>query len=119
MHVAAGAIDHRAGDAAAVSHGGEDVAPDRGVFAAAVIEDNDGVRFEVVDVIAHRAGRRGGRPIQDRESAAREPETMIEGLDAETLACDAEAVEGVTDRGGVELRSPLNIRVHYFLSIVS
>ena len=97
MHVAAGAVDYGAGDAALVRDGGQDVAPDGGVLAAAVVEDDDGVRWEIVDVIAYRAGGRGRGAVEDREGAAGQTEAVVERLNAEALAGDAEAIKGVAE----------------------
>ena len=102
-HVAAHAVDHGAGDAAAVRDLGQDVAPDGGVVAPAVVEHDHAAGRHVVDVVAHGAGRVGRRAVEQRPGAAGHAEAAAARLDAVALAGDAELVERVGERGGVEL----------------
>ena len=68
--VAVDAVDDRAGDALAVRHLGQDVAPHGDVVASAVVEHDHAARRHVVDVVAHRAGRRAGWAVLESPGAA-------------------------------------------------
>src|SRR5690606_29335533 len=50
-HVAAHAVDHRPGNAATMGDLGQDVAPHRGIFPAAVVQHDDLARRHVVDEV--------------------------------------------------------------------
>jgi hypothetical protein len=102
MHVAANAINYGPRYTALVRDRGQDVAPDSGVVAAAVIEHDNGIGLQIVDVIADGAGRCGRGPVQDREGAAGQAKARIERFDAEALAGYAEAIESVAERCCVE-----------------
>jgi hypothetical protein len=117
--VAARAVDDRARDAPTVRDVGEDVAPDRGILAATVVQDHDMSRRHLVDVVADGPGRRGRRSIEDRVRAPRQPERVVERLEAEALTGDAQAVEGVAERCRVERRRALQVAVAHRRSIVS
>ena len=121
VRVAAGAVDHRAGDAPPVSHPGQDVAPHRRVLAAAVVEHDHAPRLDIVDVVADSPGRLAGGPVQNRERTTGHAETRVERLDVQTLAGDAQSIERIADRCRVESGRTIEIVVvrHYFLSIVS
>src|SRR5581483_2420316 len=102
-HVAAGAIDHGPGDAARVRYPSQDVSPNGGVFTAAVVEHDDVSGRNIIDVIADRTGRFAGRAIENCESAARQAKAVIQRLNSQALAGDAEPVHGIAERRGIEL----------------
>ena len=106
--IAASAIDHRAGDAAAMGDLGEDIAPDGGVFASAIINRDDRAGRDVVNEVADGASRLADRTVQQREGASGEAKARIARFDAKALSGDAEAVERVAYVGGVELAGAFN-----------
>src|SRR5690348_17167802 len=105
--VAAGAVDDGAGHTAARGHPGEDIAPNGGILASAVIENHHSAGRDLVNVIADRARRLAGGTVEDRIGAAGEPELWIERLDSEALAGNAEPVHGVAESSRIELGSAL------------
>src|SRR5262245_22589820 len=60
--------------------------------------------IEAATVPAGGPGRLSCRAIKDRERPAGQLEAVIERLDVEALAGDAEAIERVAQRRGVEFR---------------
>src|ERR1700741_4107557 len=80
----------------------EDIAPDRHIVATAVVEHHDAARCYVVDIVTDRTGRIGGWPIQQRVRSANKTKLRIERGNALALPCNAAAIEGIADRGGVE-----------------
>ena len=103
MRVAAGPVDHRAAQPALVGGESQDVAPDGGIGTPAVIDHHDMTCGHVIDKIAHRAERVAHRRIGQGEGAASQAEAVVERLDPEALARDAELVERIAERCGVEL----------------
>src|SRR5690606_6445694 len=93
MHVAAGAVDDGAGQALPVGEKGEDVAPDGGILAPAVVDHHHRALAELVDEVAHRARLLGvERAIENGVGAAGQTEVVIARLDAEALTGDAQLV---------------------------
>ncbi len=101
-HVAADAVYHRAGDAAAMGDLGQDVAPDGGVQPPAVVDRHHRARRHVVDVVPHRPRRIGRGAADHGEGAAGHLESRVAAGDSEALADDAEPVQRVAEGGGVE-----------------
>ncbi len=99
--VAVDAVDHGAGDAAAVGDLGQDVAPHGGVFTPAIVQHDHAARGHVVDEVAHGAGGIGGGAVQDGEGAAGHAEVRIARLQLVALADNAQTVQGIAQGGGV------------------
>ena len=95
MRVAASAIDDRAGKLSAMRHHGENVSPDRRIFAPAVIDNNHASFGYFVDEITDRSGWNASRAIKQSVSASRQSKPGIERFDAQTLARNAEPVQCV------------------------
>src|SRR5579883_1124881 len=93
MGVAAGAVDDGTGDLAAMSNHGKDVAPDRSVFAATVVDDDDAAFRDFIDEIANRSRGNAGRTVQQRVGAPRETESRIERLDIKTPPRNAKPIQ--------------------------
>ena len=100
--VAARAVDHRAGDSTAVRDLRQNIAPDRGVFPAAVVDGNDRAGRDVINEFTDRPGGFAHRAIEHGERPARRAKTWIAWLDIQALARNAQAVERVADRRCVE-----------------
>src|SRR5262249_55943787 len=64
MGVAAGAVDHSTGNLSAVRHHRENVSPDCGVFAAAVIDDDHASFRYFVDEVTDRSRRNTSGTVQ-------------------------------------------------------
>ena len=82
----------------------EDVAPDGRVLAAAVVEHHHVTRGDIVYIVAHCSGRLARGPVQNRKRASGQAHAVIERLDAEALAGDAESVHGVAESAVVSRR---------------
>ena len=119
MRVAAGAIDHRARDAARLGDPRQNVAPDGRVLAAAVVQHDNVPGRHIVDVVAHRPGGISRRPVKNREGAARQAELRVQWLDVEALPRDAQPIQRVADRSGVELRSSRTTLLSFVITTVS
>jgi ABC-type hemin transport system ATPase subunit len=98
-------------DTALVGDPRQNVAPHRRILASAVVQYHDAPGPHIVDVVADRAGRVAGGPVEDRERAPGQPEARVERLDVEALAGDAEPIERIADRRRVELGRPHQVDI--------
>ena len=92
------AVDHGPGEPVAVADGRQDVTPHRGVGTAAVVDDHDLARTDIVDVVANGPASRSDGEHAHRERRPEQPEVSREGHDPQALSRDAESVERVGKR---------------------
>jgi hypothetical protein len=100
-HVAVDAINQRAGDTAAMCDLREYVAPDSGIFTAAVVEHDDAAGWYVVDEIAYRSSRLTGWSIKNRERSSSHAKLSIYWSDAMALPRKPESIQRIAKRSGV------------------
>jgi len=95
MRIAARAIDDGSCDLAMMRDHREDVPPDGSVFSASIVDDDDASLGHLIDKIANRSGRDARRTVEQCIGAACQSKSMVQRLDAETLAGDPQPVKGI------------------------
>ena len=116
VDVARGAVDDDAGDALGLGRGAEDAAPG-GSVGAAVLDDDDvtgvrGLDGGGAEVAGRLAVGLGAVDQAHGDDAAGDLRRRRRRRDAEHDADLAEAVEGVRNGAGIELKQTLNEVVH-------
>jgi hypothetical protein len=106
-HVAAGAVDHGAGDATGRGDLGHDAAPHRDVGTAVVIDDDDRTRRDVVQEVTDRAAPGSAdRGVAHGEGRSHGAEVVGQRGKAAYGTFDSGPVEGVGDRRGGQPAKP-------------
>ena len=103
MHVTAYAINNGARDTFAAGQLRHDIAPDRTVGAAVVINNDHVSGRHIIDKIAHGAGRIAGGLVAYGIGKTHDSlPVVIKRHDAETLSAQSEFIERVRDACGIE-----------------
>src|SRR3989442_15894962 len=92
-------------------HHRQDIAPDGRVFASTIVDHDNAALRHIIDKISDRAGRDTGGTKKNRESTASQPKSMVERLDAKTLAGNPKAGQRIAESGCVEFRCPPDVVV--------
>ena len=101
-----------------MSHGCQYVTPDGGIFATAIVEDDDSTGWQIVDVVANRTGFfRIKRSIKNGVRTSRHAKRVITRLDAKALTGDTQLVHRITECCGIQPGRTLYIAVSHEIFI--
>ena len=100
--IAADAIDHRPTQLPTKGDLCENIAPHGAILPATIVQHQDHPGRHIVDVVAHRAGRLGGRLVSDRECATGQLEVLPARRDFRALSRDPQPIERIAQGRAIE-----------------
>src|SRR5579863_2231853 len=109
--VATDSVYDCAGNPPTMSDLRQDVSPHCDIFTAPVVEHDNRSGGNVIDIVAYRTSRLGGRPVKKREGSSRQPELIGTSLNPGTLPVDSKAIQCIAQRCAVERGCTFNISV--------